>query len=106
MPKYRTPDANQKEIVRRLRELGYLVAHTHAIGKGAPDILVGGWARNRDQGTDISPVVGESMLLWCEIKTEKGKLTDDEAEFHRKWAGLPVVVVRSAEDVLRWFERP
>lgn len=85
-------DANQRTIVLALRRLGFKVAHTHQLGHGVPDILCGG--RKRD---------GTPALLWCEIKTEKGKLTNDEADFHRKWAGLPVVIVREVEDVLAWF---
>ena len=34
-------DANQKKIVSQLREIGCSVLHTHQLGKGAPDIIVG-----------------------------------------------------------------
>ena len=34
-------DANQKEIVQELRKRGISVLHTHQLGKGAPDIIVG-----------------------------------------------------------------
>ena len=87
-------DANQKAIVRALRQLGFKVAHTHTLGKGVPDILVGGWRGD-----------GKPALLWCEIKTAKGELTPDEAAFHKRWAGLPVVIVREVGDVLEWYDR-
>ena len=34
-------DANQKEIVQQLRKRGISVLHTHQLGKGAPDIVIG-----------------------------------------------------------------
>ena len=34
-------DANQKEIVAKLRKFGCSILHTHQLGKGAPDIIIG-----------------------------------------------------------------
>jgi len=87
----RRSDTNQAAIVAELRALGYRVADTHALGQGAPDILVGATCNS------------QPALLWVEIKTQRGKLTPDECRFHEEWKGLPVIVARSAEDVLRWF---
>lgn len=44
--------------------------------------------------------------LLVEIKTERGKLTPDEAEFHAEYPqGGPLLVARDAGDVLAWFGR-
>jgi hypothetical protein len=39
--------------------------------------------------------------LKLEIKAATGTLTGDEQEWHKRWKGLPVVVVRTPEDALR-----
>jgi hypothetical protein len=64
------------------------------LGKGAPDILVG-----------FSHNDGTPALVWVEIKTARGRLTKEERRFHDEWAGLPVIVARRVEDVLKWFGR-
>ena len=78
-------DKNQPQIVRHLRDVpGVSVAHTHIIGKGFPDIIVGFRDRN----------------YLIEIKTEKGTLTSDEQEWHETWRGQ-VNVARTSEEILR-----
>jgi len=69
-------DANQKKIVSQLREIGCSVLHTHQLGKGAPDIIVG--------------YKGKNYLI--EIKdgdkpTTQQKLTPDEVKFQTEWQG-------------------
>lgn len=81
-------DTNQKEIVTALRKCGYSVLHLHALGKGAPDILVG--------------VAGKNYLF--EIKDgeripSQQKLTADEKVFHDTWNGQ-VAVVNSVEQIM------
>ena len=81
-------DANQKEVVDALRKAGFDVRHTHQIGMGFPDVIVG---------------VGGHNLLF-EIKDGKKppsaqKLTPFEADFHRDWPGH-VSIVTSAEDAI------
>ncbi len=39
-------DANQKRIVKMLRDLGCSVAYLHEVGSGVPDLLVGYGAKN------------------------------------------------------------
>ncbi len=78
-------DANQKTIVAALRLAGCDVLHTHTLAYGAPDLLV--W----------SPHTGSLHLL--ELKTEAGKLTEDEQDFHRRWSG-PIHVVTTAEEAI------
>lgn len=85
-------DANQAEIVADLRRLGCLVAHTHTLRGGKPDILVG----------------HRGLLFWLEIKAARGTLTADEQRFHDEWSSYPVFVVRSAEQAVAhmdaWIE--
>ncbi len=79
----RRVDQNQRAIVAALRQFGATVLHTHTLGHGAPDIIVG--HRNRN--------------LMLEIKAEGGHLTDDEHEFGRTWRGQ-YLVVHSVEEAL------
>lgn len=74
----RRVDANQREIVRSLRLAGASVHILSEVGDGCPDILVG-WR-------------GKNYLL--EIKTDSGKLTKDQEDWHREWRG-EVSIVRS-----------
>ena len=78
-------DANQPEIVKAFRALGCTVAHTHKLGQGFPDLVVG--------------KLGVNVLV--EIKaSKKDKLTPDEFDFFRDWKGHVSVVV-DYEDVSR-----
>ena len=78
-------DLNQSLIVAAFRAHGCLVAHTHTVGKGFPDITVGYPPRN--------------IVAIVEIKDgPKAKLTGPETLFHQAWSGL-VEIVRSVEDV-------
>lgn len=79
-------DANEKEIVTTLRELGASVQPLNI--KGAPDLLIG--------------VAGLNML--GEVKSESGKLTTDQETWHCGWAGSPVYILRSPEDAVRLVE--
>ena len=84
----RKVDKNQKEIVRTLRALGYSVRHTHIIGKGFPDIVIGKFGMN----------------LLVEIKQEGESLTEDEIKFFDEWRGN-AMVGRSAEEIHEEFMR-
>lgn len=77
-------DANHTSIVKALRKAGASVQSIATIGNGAPDILAG--------------YRGLNVLM--EIKTDKGKLTSDEEEWHQEWSGQ-VTIVRSADDALQ-----
>ncbi len=81
-------DSNQKAIVAALRAHGASVEHIHAIGKGCPDILVG--------------FRGKNFLMELKdgsLSPSKRKLTPDEIDWHRRWAG-EVYVVESADEAL------
>jgi hypothetical protein len=82
-------DANQKTIVEALRGVGATVTHTHMVGKGFVDIVVGYRRRN--------------YLL--EIKDpsqpkSKRVLTPDEKEWHDTWRGNAYVVETVSEALL------
>jgi Holliday junction resolvase len=76
-------DANHKEIVDALRDIGASVVSLAPIGKGCPDLLVGYRGRN--------------YLL--EVKTEKGALKPLQVTFAELWRGQ-VVVVRSIDEAI------
>ncbi len=87
-------DSNQKEVVAALRQAGFRVDLTHRLGNGFPDVVVTGYNHN----------TGNIDALLVEIKTEKGKLTKDEKEYFEDYPeGGPLIIARSAEDVMRWF---
>jgi len=82
-------DANQKEVVEGLRDVGATVAHIHMVGKGMPDLICGFRKTN----------------YLIEIKDgnkppSKRKLTPDEKEWHEKWKGQ-VSIAYSLDDALR-----
>lgn len=89
-------DANQPAIVNALRQAGATVQILSHVGKGCPDLLV----------TDYNYHTGRIEALLVEVKTEKGELTPDEARFFATYPdGGPLIIARSADDVLRWFGR-
>ena len=75
-------DGNQAEIVSALRVVGAKVHCTHQAGSGMPDLLV----------------CFDGKLYLMEVKTPRGRLTDEQKEFMQDF---PVVVVRSITDALR-----
>jgi len=81
-------DNNQVDVVAALRGVGASVLHLHAIGKGAPDILVG--------------FRGINVLI--EIKSAKGTMTPDESAFVSGWLGQ-VCVAYSPEMALVQVEQ-
>ena len=81
-------DANQPEIVRALRKLGYSVLHTHVL-KGCFDILVG--ARGNNYAIEIKD---------GSLPPSKKRLTDPEQLFFDGWKGQ-VDVAECLEDILK-----
>lgn len=79
-------DPNQPDIVAKLRKFGCSVAHTHTLGDGFPDIVVG----------------YNGLNFMFEIKNplqppSKRRLTPDEVIFHDNWKGT-IHVIESFED--------
>jgi len=83
-------DDNQPQIVKAFRQLGFSVAHTHMIGEGFPDIVVGRSGVN----TLVEIKDGNKVK-------SKRQLTPDEKEFHEKWKGN-IIIVESVEDVIEF----
>ena len=77
-------DANQVDIVKAFRKLGCTVEHLHTVGRGVPDLLVGHRALNH----------------LVEVKSKKGRYTDDQKDWIAKWSGQ-VYTVSSIDDVVR-----
>lgn len=82
-------DANQPEIVARLREVGASVTPTHEIGRGFPDLAVG------FRGTTYLIEVKDGSK-----PPSKRRLTPDEQEWHETWRGQ-VAIIETVEDALR-----
>jgi Holliday junction resolvase len=77
-------DGNQADIVAALRRAGATVLHIHGSGNSVPDLLV--WFR----------------MKWyaLECKSEKGKLTNGQAELQEKVQGM-IHCVRTPEEALK-----
>ena len=86
-------DDNQPQIVKAFRQLGYSVAHTHTIGKGFPDIVIG-----RDGVNTLVEIKDGSK-----VKSQR-QLTSDEKTFHEVWLGT-VIIIESVEDVIAFSKR-
>lgn len=82
-------DTNQPDIVRKLRSLGASIWHTHTLGRGGPDIVVG--------------YCGVNVL--AEIKRdEREPLTPAEIKFHTAWRGH-IVTIRNERDAVQLLEQ-
>lgn len=86
-------DGNHSEIVGVFRELQLSVADTHEVGGGFPDAVAA------CQGVCTLVEIKDGRL-----PPSRRALTDDEAEFHRKWRG-PLVIVESIDDAIRLAKR-
>lgn len=80
-------DANQAQLVKAARGVGASVWITSALGKGAPDAVLGWQGRN----------------LLVEFKDgskppSQRVLTPDEATFYREWRGQ-IAIVESVEQL-------
>jgi Holliday junction resolvase len=81
-------DANQQQVVKDLRKLGFSVAVTSSLGKGFPDLVLGKANKN----------------YLVELKDgnkppSARKLTPDEEVFIDGWRGRVIVAI-STEDIL------
>ena len=82
-------DANQKAIVKALRQAGASVLIISEIGHGAPDLLVG------HQGKNILVEVKDGAK-----PPSARRLTSAEDNFAQLWRGDPVRIVKSVTDAL------
>lgn len=82
-------DANHREVVQALRDIGASVQSLADLGSGVPDLLVG------FRGENYVFEVKDGSL-----PPSKRKLTPDEREWHEAWRGR-VSTVFSPEDALK-----
>jgi hypothetical protein len=89
-PKYTKKDLNHAEIVAQCRELGMIVWDVADLGGEVLDIIV--YWRGR--------------AIPIEIKSEGGKLTEDERISLEKLesCGIKTVVAYSIDDIVRAFD--
>lgn len=88
MRRYGKRDLNHREIVNGLRFAGCSVLDLADLGDDKPDILV---------ATRTKTGKRRSVLL--EIKSEDGKVSERQADWHQAWKG-EVYVVRSLSEAL------
>lgn len=81
-------DSNQRDIVDSFRNMGYTVAHTHTLGRGFPDIVVG------KQGINFLIEIKDGAK-----PESKRKLTEPEQKFKDGWKGQ-YDIVESLDDVV------
>lgn len=82
-------DANQKEIVEALRDIGCSVLSLAAVGSGCPDLLVG------RRGINFLFEVKDG-----DKPKSKRKLTPDQVKFHAEWNGK-IFIVESVDDAIK-----
>jgi hypothetical protein len=80
----RRVDSTQADIVLALRRIGASVQHLHTIGKGCPDLLVG--------------YRGKNILI--EVKSDGGRVTEDESNWIWHWRGGKVHIVTTTEEAI------
>ena len=78
-------DANQGDIVGALLLVGATPRSLSSLGDGCPDLLVG--FRQR------------TYLM--EIKSPKGRLTDQQKDWIASWNGSPVHIVHTIDEALK-----
>jgi len=82
-------DANQKEIVAALRQIGCMVIPCHAVGKGFPDLVVG--------------YQGDTFLIEVKDPSQpkhRHELTPAQKLFHATWPGKPIAKVFTVAEAL------
>jgi len=80
-------DTNQDDIADAYRKLGWDVIDAHEFAQycpGFPDLVCS----------------KHGQTLFVEVKTAKGKLTDDERRFHVEHPDMRIVIDRSVDDIL------
>jgi len=87
-------DSNHPAIREELRELGFTVFDTHALGNGYPDLHVskGGW----------------SILVEVKPPGKEKRLTSYELAFQEVWQGNYIVATTSEMVIERyddWFDK-
>lgn len=87
-------DANQKQIVKQLRQLpGVSVKITSMVGDGFVDAVIGYRGRNY-----LAEIKDPSQ------PPNKRKLTPDEQRFHKDWKGQ-VAIIECLDDALKMIQQ-
>lgn len=82
-------DTNQTAIAQLLRAAGCVVADTHMVADGYPDLTIG----------------YQGKIALVEVKNgPRGRLTPAEVAFHAEWAGLPVYIIANDDDALQMLD--
>ena len=81
-------DANHSLIALAARAAGASIHHTHRVGGGYPDLSLG--------------IAGLNLLV--EVKTDTGRLNENERIWHEEWRGQ-IAVVRTVEEAVALVER-
>jgi hypothetical protein len=76
-------DDSERAIIERLQLLG---AEVHQLAKPV-DLLIG-W---------------RGLTRIAEVKTGKGRLTEDQRAFLRTWSGNPVPILTTPDEAGRWL---
>lgn len=79
-------DSNQSKIVETLRAVGATVLHSHMLGHGAPDIIVG------YHGVTYLFEIKDGSL-----PPSGQRFTPDEERFHKQWRGHAAIVTSTDE---------
>lgn len=80
-PRYRKVDKNQKEVVAKLREMGYDVVSIAVVGDDIPDLVIG----------------KDSLNLLVELKSGKNKPSEGQVEFSINWGGYSTIAYTAEE---------
>jgi hypothetical protein len=87
-------DDNHDRVVRELRQVGCTVMETHALGDGAPDLVVG------YQGQTALVELKNGARYHQTVKACRDRLARQTA-YLEAWRGGLAFVATSAEDVLQ-----
>ncbi len=87
------PDANQKAIIKWIREKGYQYQITSGIGGDFPDILICYFSSNHLSWIN----------LLIEVKVPGKELSKGQRKFFELWKG-PKCVVHSEEELERYLK--
>lgn len=90
----RQKDINHGVIVAALRAVGCSVAAIESGVAGVPDLIVG--VGGRTHLVEVKPLVGE---------TRRRELRESQVDWHSRWRGAPVVILRTKEDAVEWASK-
>jgi len=92
-PRHPRPDANQAVIIEELRKAGFCVHNVSSLSGNLLDLFIGGY----------NSKMGQYEWVQVEVKIESGALTDGQQKYLAEWPDLPIIIARSADDILQHF---